>query len=61
MLLINEKRNIKPLNKEFYPDIILLITQTKLDLKEIYTCNGNDYHCIYNYTGEYQFSAWIKN
>ena len=58
----------KNLNPDFSPDIIF-VSDNALDSEKIYTCNGNQYKCIYSLADDddaenshiYHHSVWIKN
>jgi len=58
-------REIEPMNPNFSPDIIL-VENVELDTEKIYTCNGNDYKCVFKLVDDNNngavthYSAWEK-
>ena len=63
--LLGNERKAKALNPNYSPDIIL-VHAIKLDPEKIYTCNGNNYKCIYSLVDEKNikydayYSVWVK-
>lgn len=63
--LLGDGREAKVLNPNFSPDIIL-VENVELNPEKIYTCNGNNYRCIYSmsdydlHLNLVHYSAWGK-
>jgi len=62
--LMEKEQEGKFLNPDFYPDIIL-VTCIKLNPEEIYTCNGNNYKCVYSMIDNENnsvahYSVWVR-
>ena len=64
--LLGNGREIEPMNPNFTPDIIL-VENVELDTEKIYTCNGNDYKCVFKLVDDNNngavthYSAWEKS